>query len=284
MTQASRAVIESEKSTGEKERQPETTGFEIRPYVSTVTGWTRKYGLQALGLLLGGTLWEVAGRVGISPALPPISSVFSAGLEIWSGDRFLESLRSTAVAIGIAFPPSVVIGVLLGLLMGLFRPVEWILRPYINLALSLPLVAIIPIILLIFGLSQETIIVVIVLYVLPVVMVNTYSGVTSTSKDLLEMAQSINASRWLTIRRIVLPSSRSLTLAGLRIGVGRAITGGIVAEQIVGVLGIGALVQRLGGAFAVEELYAVIIFIGAVGVISLSAVNRIEERYDLPRT
>lgn len=275
-------MVESKTAADEEERQPDTVGFELRPHVSTVLGWTRRYRLQTLGLLLGGVLWEVAGRAGISPALPPISSVFEAGLEVWSGDRFLNSLGSTAVAIGIGFPPSVLIGVVLGLLMGLFRPVEWVLRPYINLALSLPLVAIIPIILLIFGLSQETIIVVIVLYVLPVIMVNTYSGVRSTRRDLLEMAESVNASRWLTIRRIVLPSARGLTLAGLRIGVGRAITGGIVAEQIVGVLGVGALVQRLGGAFAVEELYAVIIFIGAVGVLSLAAVNRIEERYELP--
>jgi len=264
------------------ERTLETTGFRPRPYVDIVTGWTRRYRMQALGIVLGVIAWEIAGRAGISPALPPFSAVAAAGIEVWSGERFLQAMRSTAVAIGIAFPPSVIIGVILGLLMGLLRPAEWILRPYINLALSMPLVAIIPIILLIFGLSQETIIVVIVLYVLPVVMVNTYSGVRSTSSDLLEMAASVNASRLLTIRRIVIPSARGLTLAGLRIGVGRAITGGIVAEQIVGVMGIGGLVQRLGGAFAVEELYAVIIFIGAVGVISLAAVNRIEEHYELP--
>lgn len=275
-------MVDTETPRRDPDRSPETTGFRLRAYVDLVTGWTRRYRVQALGLLLGVIAWEVAGRAGISPALPPISAVATAGLEIWSGERFLQALRSTAIAIGIAFPPSVVIGVVLGLLMGLLRPAEWILRPYVNLALSLPLVAIIPIILLIFGLSQETIIVVIILYVLPVVMVNTYSGVRSTSSDLLEMAASVNAGRLLTIRRIVIPSARSLTLAGLRIGVGRAITGGIVAEQIVGVMGIGGLVQRLGGAFAVEELYAVIIFIGAVGVVSLAAVNRIEERYELP--
>lgn len=260
----------------------ETTGFKPRAYVGLVTGWTKRYRIQALGLVLGVVAWEIAGRAGISPAIPPISAVATAGLEVWSGERFLQALRSTAIAIAIAFPPSVIIGVILGLLMGLFRPAEWILRPYTNLALSLPLVAVIPIILLIFGLSQQTIIVVIVLYVLPVIMVNTYSGVRSTGSDLLEMASSVNASRLLTIRRIVIPSARGQTLAGLRIGVARAITGGIVAEQIVGVMGIGGLVQRLGGAFAVEELYAVIIFIGAVGVISLAAVNRIEERYELP--
>lgn len=268
---------------------PQSSRHEKRPsdsksrtYLRSVAGWTRKYWIQTLGLLLGALAWEIAGRAGLSPALPPISAVARAGVELWSGERFLEAMQSTVVAMGIAFPPSVVIGVVLGMLMGLFRPVEWILRPYINLALSLPLVAVIPIVLLIFGLSQETIIVVIVLYVLPVVMVNTYSGVRSTSPSLLELADSVGANQLLTIRRIVLPAARSQTLAGLRIGVGRTITGGVVAEQIVGVMGVGGLVQRLGGAFAVEELYAVIIFIGAVGVMSLAFLNRIENRYELP--
>lgn len=274
-------MIDTKSPRRDSDRAPETTGLRLRAYVDVVTGWTRRYRIQALGLVLGAVLWEVAGRAGVSPALPPISAVANAGVEVWSGERFLEAMRSTAVAIGIAFPPSVVVGVILGLLMGLVRPAEWVLRPYINLALSLPLVAMIPIVLLIFGLSQTTIIVVIILYVLPVVMVNTYAGVRSTSKELLEMAASVSAGRMLTIRRIVIPSARNLTLAGLRIGVGRAITGGIVAEQIVGVMGIGGLVERLGGAFAVEELYAVIIFIGAVGVASLAAVNRIEERYEI---
>jgi NitT/TauT family transport system permease protein len=276
-------VIDEGQRIGGGEAVVPTPVTRVRRPVSVVAGWGRRYGLQTIGLLLGAGMWELAGRAGVSPALPPISAVVAAGFEVWTGERFLEALRSTALAIAIAFPPSVVIGVAVGLLMGLFRPVEWALRSYINLSLSLPLIAVIPIVLFIFGLSQTTVIVVIVLYVLPMVMVNTYAGVRSTSPDLLEMAASVNAGRWLTIRRIVLPSARSLTLAGLRIGVGRAINGAIVAEQILGVMGIGGLVQRLGGAFAVEDLYAVIIFIGAVGVVSLALVNRIEERYEIPQ-
>ncbi|MGH8872409.1 MAG: ABC transporter permease [Acidimicrobiia bacterium] len=275
-------MIDEGQRIGRGEAVTPTPITRIRRPASVVAGWGRRYGVQTIGVLLGAGIWELAGRAGVSPALPPISAVMAAGLDVWTGERFLEALRSTAVAIAIGFPPSVVIGIALGLLMGLFRPVEWALRSYINLSLSLPLIAVIPIVLFIFGLSQTTVIVVIVLYVLPVVMVNTYAGVRSTSPDLLEMAASVNAGRWLTIRRIVLPSARSLTLAGLRIGVGRAITGAIVAEQILGVMGIGGLVQRLGGAFAVEDLYAVIIFIGAVGVVSLALVNRIEERYEIP--
>jgi NitT/TauT family transport system permease protein len=255
---------------------------EARPgLVQRISVWFARYRVQALGLLLGATAWEIAGRIGVSPALPPISAVVVAGAELWSSERFIDAAQTTATSILIALPPSVIVGVFLALLMGLFRPVEWVFRPYVNALLSLPLVAIIPIILLIFGLSQTTIVVVIILYVVPVVMVNTLSGVRSTDRDLIEMAESFNASRWLRIRRIVIPSARGQTLAGIRIGVGRSISGGIVAEQVVGVLGIGGLVQRLGGAFAVEALYAVIIFIGAVGVVSLALINRVEQRYQI---
>jgi NitT/TauT family transport system permease protein len=243
--------------------------------------WFARYRVQLLGIVLGAVLWEIAGRIGVSPALPPITAVLAAGAELWSSERFLDSAYTTATSILIALPPSLLVGVVLGLLMGLFRPVEWFVRPYVNASLSLPLVAIIPIILLIFGLSQTTIVVVIILYVLPVVMVNTFAGVRSTDRELVEMATSFNAARWLTIRRIVIPSARGLTLAGIRIGVGRAISGGIVAEQVVGILGVGGLVQRLGGAFAVEALYAVILFIGAVGVASLALINRVEQRYQI---
>lgn len=246
-----------------------------------IAAWFGKYRVQAIGLAAGAVVWELVGRAGISPAVPAFSEVVTAGTEIWTSERFAEAVRTTATALLIAFPPSLIIGVVLGMAMGLVRPVEWALRPYINLALSLPLVAVIPIVLLMFGLSMTTIVVVIVLYVLPVVMANTFAGVRSTDPDLLEMAESFEAGRWLTIRRVVIPASRALTLAGLRIGLGRAISGAIVAEQIVGVFGVGGLVQRLGGAFAVEPLYAVILFIGGIGVASLAMVNRIEKRYEI---
>ena len=110
--------------------------------------WFARYRVQLLGIVLGAVLWEIAGQIGVSPALPPISAVLAAGAELWSSERFLDSAYTTATSILIALPPSLIVGVVLGLLMGLFRPVEWIVRPYVNASLSLPLVAIIPIILL----------------------------------------------------------------------------------------------------------------------------------------
>lgn len=92
------------------------------------------------------------------------------------------------------------------------------------------------------------------------------------------MARSFNASRSLMIHRILLPGAAPLTVSGIRIGAGRAIRGAIVAEQLIGLIGLGGMIQRLGGAFAVAELYAAIAFIGIVGVVTLSLLGRLERR------
>jgi ABC-type nitrate/sulfonate/bicarbonate transport system permease component len=92
----------------------------------------------------------------------------------------------------------------------------------------------------------------------------------------VDMGRSFNADRRVAFRRILLPGAAPLVMAGIRIGAGRAIKGAIVAEQIVGLIGLGGLIQRLGGAFAVADLYAVIIFVGVIGVATVSLLGRLE--------
>lgn len=222
-------------------------------------------------------LWEVAGRAGISQALPPFTDVIAAFGEIFASERFREAVIATFKAILIGFPPAVVIGILVGTVMALAKPAQWLLDPWVNLGLSLPLVSMIPVIIFIFGLGQSSIVAVVIIYTLPVLIVNTVSGVQGVSRDLVDMGRSFAADRSTMFRRIILPGAAPLVLAGVRIGTGRAIKGAIVAEQIVGLIGLGGLIQRLGGAFAVEDLYAVIIFVGVVGVLSVSLVGRLEK-------
>lgn len=232
-------------------------------------------GFVSVTVVIG--LWELAGLAGISQALPPFHEVTVAFGEILTSDRFREAVVATFKAVLIGFPPSVVGGILLGTAMAVVRPVRWLLDPWVNLGLSLPLVSMVPVIIFIFGLGQSSIIAVVVIYTLPVLIVNTASGVASVSKDLIDMGRSFDADRRTMFRRIVLPGAAPLVMAGVRIGAGRAIKGAIVAEQIVGLIGLGGLIQRLGGAFAVQDLYAVIIFVGIVGVISVVLLGRLEK-------
>jgi NitT/TauT family transport system permease protein len=232
--------------------------------------------LSFLGLVGGLLLWELGGRMKLSPALPPITDVFRAVADVWTREQFVDGFVSTLTSVAIAFPPSVALAIAVGLLMGRFRIVEWMFDIHVNIFLSLPLVALIPVILLIFGLGRPTVIVTIVIYVFFVVVVNTFSGVKTTDETLVEMAHSFGANGWQIMRRVVIPSAMPLILTGVRIGVGRAIKGVIIAEQVIGLVGLGGLIQRLGGAFQVEELYAVILFVGLLGLLSMEVIRGLE--------
>lgn len=238
--------------------------------------------LPVISLICFGVLWQVVGSLELSPALPPLDDVLAAMVDVVQDERFHEAAANTAVSVLLAFPLIVIAGVAVGVLMGTFRVAEWALTPYVNLSLSLPLVSMIPIILLLFGLGRASIIAVIVLYALPVIIVNTAAGVRNVDRDQLSMARSFGASRSLVLRRVVLPSASRLVMAGVRIAAGRAIKGAIIAEQVVGLVGLGGLVQRLGGAFAAEQLYAVVLFIGLAGVVIVALLSRLE-RAVVPR-
>lgn len=233
--------------------------------------------LGTISVVLLLIVWELVGLAGVSQALPPFHEVLEAFGEVFTSDRFYDAVWATFKAILIGYPPAVVVGILLGTAIALFDSVRWILDPWVNLGLSLPLVSMVPVIIFIFGLGTPSIVAVVVIYTLPVLIVNTASGVQSINRDLIDMGRSFNADRATTFRRILLPGAAPLVMAGVRIGAGRAIKGAVVAEQIVGLIGLGGLIQRLGGAFAVADLYAVIIFVGLVGVASVSLLGRLEK-------
>jgi ABC-type nitrate/sulfonate/bicarbonate transport system permease component len=237
--------------------------------------------LSIVGLLGGLVVWEIVGRLGLSPAFPPVTSVLAAVVEVWTSSRFLEALRESLISIALALPPSIVFGVGFGLLIGRYKPIEWALDPLVNTFLSLPLVALIPVLFLIFGLGRGSILATIVIYTFFIVVVNTAAGVRTTDPQVIEMAASFGASERQVLRRVVLPSALPLMFAGIRISTGRAIRAVIIAEQVIGLIGLGGLVQRLGGAFAVEELYAVVLFVGLFGLLSMEAVS-VAERKALP--
>jgi NitT/TauT family transport system permease protein len=239
---------------------------------------TRTRILSIIGLLTGLALWEVAGRLELSPAFPPVTAVFAAIVEVWTSVRFLDALKESLISIGIALPPSIILGVVVGLLIGRYRPVEWALDPLVNTFLSLPLVALIPVLFLIFGLGRGSILATIVIYTFFIVVVNTAAGVKTTDGQIVEMATSFGATERQVLSRVVLPSALPLMFAGIRIATGRAIRAVIIAEQVIGLIGLGGLVQRLGGAFAVEQLYAVILFVGLFGLLSMEAVAIVERK------
>lgn len=239
--------------------------------------------LPVISVAIFAALWEVVGRLELSPAVPSLTSVLAAMNDVFTDSRFQEAAASTGITVLVTFFPVVFFGLLIGAAMGANRWAEWAGAPYLSLSLSIPLVSLIPVFMLLFGLGRATIIAVIVAYSLPAIIVNTQAGIESVDRDQLDMAKSFGASRLLVFRRVVLPSASALILAGVRVAAGRSIKGAIIAEQVIGLIGLGGLIQRYGGAFAVEDLYAVILFIGVVGILVVRLIGMVEQRFAMAR-
>lgn len=228
-------------------------------------------------------LWQLLGALEVSPAVPRLTDVVAALVKVLQDERFQQAALNTGVSVAVTFIPTVVLGVLLGAAMGGNRWAEWAGAPYLSLALSIPLVSLIPVFLMVFGLGRGTIIAVIAAYSLPAVVLNTQAGIESVDRDQLDMARSFGTPWPLRFRRVILPSAAPLILAGVRVAAGRSIKGAIIAEQVIGLVGLGGLIQRYGGAFAVEDLYAVILIIWVVGILVVRLLGKLDPRIEAGR-
>ena len=197
---------------------------------------------MAASLLLWGALWEIVGQLQLSFLLPPLSSVFVAMVEIVPTRTFVSALWVTAYAFVIGNFISIVIGVPLGLIMGRSTIIDRICLPWVNVFLSAPLTALVPVIMVLFGLGQTTIILTVILFAMWIIVLDTRAGVRSVAPSLGEMAYSFGADRWQAFRRIYFWAALPEILAGVRLGMIRSVKGVIIgpartANQPTGRLG-----------------------------------------------
>jgi ABC-type nitrate/sulfonate/bicarbonate transport system permease component len=171
-----------------------------------------------------------------------------------------ESFQQMLLGFGIA----VLIGVPTGLLMGSFRTVEFLLGPYVNALFVTSLAALLPFIILIFGTGFEFRVAVVVLFSIFYVTINPANGVRSIDPALVEMGRSFNISAVKQFFAITLPGTLPFIIAGLRLGLGQAVQGMIIAELWV-TIGTGRKLTTLGLDRNLGEFFALAAVIVVVG-------------------
>lgn len=235
---------------------------------------------MAASLLLWGALWEIVGQLHLSFLLPPLSSVFAAMIEIVPTRTFLSALWVTAYAFVIGNFISIVVGVPLGLVMGRSTIVDRIFLPWVNVFLSAPLTALVPVIMVLFGLGQTTIILTVILFAMWIIVLDTRAGVRSVSPSLAEMAYSFGAGQMKAFRRIYLWAALPEILAGVRLGVIRSVKGVIIGQLLVTIVGFGALFQTYGSQFLMEEFWAALVILFALAFLLAEALGWLERKVE----
>ena len=223
------------------------------------------------------TLWEIAGRSDISIAFPPFSQVMIAFYEMFFSGEFFKAYADSLPPLIIGLIITIIGGVTIGVSVGLVRSAEWFIMPLLIIFQTAPVSALIPMLTYIYGISDTSKIVAIVILGMPLVALNSYKGIQATNPSLLEMSESFLASRFNTIFFVILPSAQKMIFVGLRLGVSGAFIGIVLAELLITPTGIGDLITYNRFIARYDKMFATIVSILAIAGFTLSLMRMFED-------
>ncbi|HET8569008.1 MAG TPA: ABC transporter permease [Candidatus Limnocylindria bacterium] len=250
---------------------PRTTGERVLlgliGFVAVILIWELgvELGLISRGLLSRPTrIWNVA------------VIDFGSGV-IWP--HITTSLSEFALGFGAAL----VIGIPIGLVIGWFRRVDYVLSALLAGLNATPNVALIPLIVLIAGIGVESKAIVVFLSAFFAIVVTTFTGVQSIARRHLEITRSFGGSRWLAFRSVAIPSAIPFILSGIRIGAGRGLVGVVSAEIISSTQGVGFYISLYGTFLDTSRVMLGIILFGLFGLIMGEMIRVLEKRFEVWR-
>ena len=243
---------------------------------STITesAWT----YRVLTLVLFLAAWQAYAELVGGLLVPTVPETAVALVEMLAGPDLWSALYVSNQALVLGFGLSVVLGVPIGILLGRFPSSEKYLNVYVNIALVTPLAAIIPLLVMAVGFGLTSRVILVTLFGIIMVIVNSRAGVRQVDPSLIQMARSFGASEATIWRRILIPGSMPAIMTGMRLGLSRAITGMVIVELLMVSVALGKMILQYRGLFQAPDLYAVIIVIVAEALILISLIGWAERK------
>ncbi len=226
-------------------------------------------------------VWEAGASAGILPRgfYGSPAGVLSAAVDHLQTGRFWSDVWVSVGTEGlVGYALAVLVAVPFGIVTGWFRVLQALVDPWLNALNSTPRIALLPLLILWFGLGVESKIAVVFIGVFVSVAFNTFYGVRTVDPDLLDVARCFGASRAKLLATIVLPSAIPFALVGMRLGVGRAVVGVLVSEYFTSDEGLGNFILRAGQADDIDRLLFGATFITILALIGFNLIARLERR------
>jgi NitT/TauT family transport system permease protein len=261
--------------TGPRERRSVVKPKRWRRYEATIIGTV------AVAIFLA--VWHLVASARIMPVLflPGPIDTAEAFVKLFTDPRqnIWADLGASAFEFATGYVAASVIGLALGILMGWYLRFQYALDPFVNFLYATPRIVLVPMFIIWFGIDWQSKVAVIFLGALFPMIINTMAGVRNTDASLLRVARSFGASETLIFRRVVLPGAVPFILTGLRLGVGHALTGVVVAELVAARHGVGKLISDFGTTLQTPKMFAAVIFIAGTGVLLTWLLQRVENRF-----
>jgi len=193
--------------------------------------------------------------------------------------NLLADLAFSGKNFSIGFGIALVTGVVLGVIIGWYRRVRLILDPFLNALYAAPRIAMMPLIIIWFGIGMWSKVFIVFLSAFFPILVNTVAGIRNMDRDLLRAARAFCASDWQIFKTVAIPGSVPFILTGVRQGVAVGLIGVVVGEMLGSSEGIGFMVAYGGQTFQTDTLFVGFVIIAFAGIILTSVAERLERRF-----
>jgi sulfonate transport system permease protein len=239
--------------------------------------------IRLASLAIAVALWEVAAW-NVDPVLftSPSKVAVAAYRMVLSGELWTY-LGPSLLVLAIGFALAVALGIGIGLLLARFWVLDVALNVYITFLYSIPSVALVPLIVLWAGFETTAKVIILFLFAFFPMVINTYQGVKSVDPKLIEVGRAFRCSERQLWANIVLPAAMPFIVTGLRLALGRALIGMVLADLYTAISGIGYLIVRAASTYQVDKMFVPIVTLGLLGV-TFTALLRLAEKYVAPWT
>lgn len=213
-------------------------------------------------------VWEGCSRLGWLSAFffPPPSVIGKSLYDLLRNGQLWRHLSATLVRVGLGFALGGFSGVVVGIMIGWSVKLRFYIDPIIAILHPIPKIAILPLVMVIFGIGEISKLITIGLVVFFPVVINTMTGIRQIDPTYIEIARNLGAGRWLIFTRILIPAGLPLTMAGIRLGLNSAFLITVAVELLASLEGMGALIWLAWQTFRIERLYVGLLTIAVLGL------------------
>lgn len=237
---------------------------------------------RVLSVLVVFALWEIGGRVPISPAFPTFGATMYALFDLTIDGRMLAAFVETIKPLAMGVTISAVFGVTLGVSMGLNRLSRWFWEPIWVVLQASPVAALIPLITYAYGIGITAKTVAVIMLAAPIIVLNSYKAVRHASPSLIQMCRSFQGTRLQEIIIVIVPNAAPVIFAGLRLGVAAGFIGVILAELLITPTGIGDLITYHRSVAEYNYMYAAVFTVILFSSVMVGLLEKAEVRYFRP--
>lgn len=225
-------------------------------------------------------VWEVVGRAKLSTIVPPFSGVIAAALTIVPTAKFTTAISISLRSFFLGMALALLVGIPVGVLMARVATMGKILGVWVNIFVSAPISAIVPVLMAVIGIGEFTVVVTVFLFAVFVIVIDTQVGIRQADRSLVEMARCFGATRRQLYTKVLFLSALPEILAGVRLGVIRGVKGVVIGQLLIAIIGVGELFELYSQHFLMEEFWALVIIVFAFAFAVSEAIAYLERRIE----